>query len=151
MLVANDLNLDLIKCLLHTTNLVLSHSFSIEVIKPLLDKTKLITKQFKKSNVLTNKLKDIIKYLYNMSNNVTSTSSIAINASNNTSTESATTNLGQIMNNISANINPKTSGEGLKMLNKPDEIIARLQEGSKQFERQVGRQMTYSEMREMFG
>jgi division protein CdvB (Snf7/Vps24/ESCRT-III family) len=86
-----------------------------------------------------------------MSNNVTSTSSIAINASNNTSTESATTNLGQIMNNISANINPKTSGEGLKMLNKPDEIIARLQEGSKQFERQVGRQMTYSKMRQMFG
>jgi predicted acylesterase/phospholipase RssA len=84
-----------------------------------------------------------------MSNNVTSTSSITINASNNTSTESATTNLGQIMNNISANINPKTSGEGLKMLNKPDEIIARLQEGSKQFERQVGRQMTYSEMRQI--
>ena len=86
-----------------------------------------------------------------MSNNVTSTSNITINASNNTSTESATTNLGQIMNNISANLNPKTSEEGLKMLNKPDEIIGRLQEGSKQFERQVGRQMTYSEMRQMFG
>ena len=87
--------------------------------------------------------------------NVTSASSNANNTSNNTynntSTESATSNLGQIMNNISANINPKTSGEGLKMLNKPDEIIGRLQEGSKQFERQVGRQMTYSEMRQMFG
>jgi hypothetical protein len=55
------------------------------------------------------------------------------------------------MNNISVNINPKTSEEGLKMLCKPDEIISRLKEGSKQFERQVGRQMTYSEMRQMFG
>jgi mevalonate pyrophosphate decarboxylase len=96
-------------------------------------------------------LKDIIQYLYNMSTNVTSTSSIAVNTTNNTSTEFATTNLEQIMNNISANLNPKTSEEGLQMLYKPDEIIARLQEGSKQFERQVGRQMTYSEMRQMFG
>ena len=86
-----------------------------------------------------------------MSINVTSNSSNANNTSNNTSTETVTPNLGQIMNNISVNINPKTSEEGLKMLCKPDEIISRLQEGSKQFERQVGRQMTYSEMRQMFG
>ena len=86
-----------------------------------------------------------------MSINVTSNSINANNTSNNTSTETITPNLGEIMNNISVNINPKTSEEGVKMLNKPDEILARLQEGSKQFERQVGRQMTYSEMRQMFG
>ena len=86
-----------------------------------------------------------------MSNNVTINSGIAINTSDITSTKSITNNLEQIMNNIGNNLNPKTSEEGLKMLCNPDEIISRLQEGSKQFERQVGRQMTYSEMRQMFG
>jgi len=86
-----------------------------------------------------------------MSNNVTINSGIAINTSDITSTKSITNNLEQIMNNIGNNLNPKTSEEGLKMLCKPDEIITRLQEGSKQFEKQVGRQMTYSEMRQMFG
>ncbi len=86
-----------------------------------------------------------------MSTNVTINSGIAINTSDITSTKSITPNLGQIMNNISVNINPKTSEEGLKMLCNPDEIISRLKEGSKQFEKQVGRQMTYSEMRQMFG
>ena len=86
-----------------------------------------------------------------MSTNVTINSGIAINTSDITSTKSITNNLEQIMNNIGNNLNPKTSEEGLKMLCKPDEIITRLQEGSKQFEKQVGRQMTYSEMRQMFG
>ena len=86
-----------------------------------------------------------------MSTNVTSNSINANNTSNNASTKTVTPNLDQIMNNISVNINPKTSEEGLKMLCKPDELLARLQEGSKQFERQVGRPMTYSEMRQMFG
>ena len=86
-----------------------------------------------------------------MSNNVTINSGIAINTCDITSTKSITNNLEQIMNNIGNNLNPKTSEEGLKMLCKPDEIITRLQEGSKQFEKQVGRQMTYSEMRQMFG
>jgi len=86
-----------------------------------------------------------------MSINVTSNSSNANNTSNNASTETITPNLGQIMNNISININPKTSEEGLKMLNNRNEKIAILLAGRKQFEKQVGRQMTYSEMRQMFG
>jgi hypothetical protein len=60
-------------------------------------------------------------------------------------------NLTQIMNNISNNVNPKTASEGLAMLSKPDDLIARLQSGSDQFQAQTGRPMTYSEMRAMFG
>lgn len=86
-----------------------------------------------------------------MSNNVTINSGIAINTSDITSTKSITNNLEQIMNNIGNNLNPKTSEEGLKMLNNRNEKIAILLAGRKQFEKQVGRQMTYSEMRQMFG
>ena len=60
-------------------------------------------------------------------------------------------NLTQIMDNISNNVNPKTSSEGLALLSKPDDLIARLQSGSDQFQAQTGRPMTYSEMRSMFG
>ena len=60
-------------------------------------------------------------------------------------------NLTQIMNNISNNVNPKTVNEGLKLVTKPDELIARLQSGADQFKEQTGRNMTYSEMRQMFG
>ena len=60
-------------------------------------------------------------------------------------------NLTQIMNNISNNVNPKTASEGLALLSKPDDLIARLQSGSDQFQAQTGRPMTYSEMRAMFG
>ena len=86
-----------------------------------------------------------------MSTNVTINSGIAINTTDITSTKSVTNNLEQIMNNISNNLNPKTSEEGAKMLCNPDEIISRLKTGSKQFEIQTGRPMTYSEMRQMFG
>ncbi len=85
-----------------------------------------------------------------MSINVTSNSSNANNTSNNTSTETVAPNLGQIMNNISVNINPKTSEERVKMLNNRNEKIAILLAGRKQFEREVGRPMTYSEMQKMF-
>ena len=77
-----------------------------------------------------------------MSNNVTTTATI--NTTN-------TSNLTQIMNNISNNVNPKTVNEGLKLVSRPDELIARLQSGADQFKEQTGRQMTYSEMRQMFG
>ena len=60
-------------------------------------------------------------------------------------------NLTQIMNNISNNVNPKTASDGLALLSKPDDLIARLQSGSDQFQAQTGRPMTYSEMRAMFG
>jgi hypothetical protein len=74
----------------------------------------------------------------------------------NTATTTATTttttsDLTQIMNNISNNVNPKTTQEGLKLVTRPDELIARLQSGADQFKEQTGRQMTYSEMRQMFG
>ena len=68
-----------------------------------------------------------------------------------TATTTATSDLTQIMNNISNNVNPKTVNEGLKLVTKPDELIARLQSGADQFKEQTGRQMTYSEMRQMFG
>ena len=74
----------------------------------------------------------------------------------NTTTATATTttttsDLTQIMNNISNNVNPKTTQEGLKLVTRPDELIARLQSGADQFKEQTGRNMTYSEMRQMFG
>ena len=68
-----------------------------------------------------------------------------------TTTTTTTSDLTQIMNNISNNVNPKTVNEGLKLVTKPDELIARLQSGADQFKEQTGRQMTYSEMRQMFG
>ena len=68
-----------------------------------------------------------------------------------TATTTATSDLTQIMNNISNNVNPKTVNEGLKLVTKPDELIARLQSGADQFKEQTGRKMTYSEMRQMFG
>jgi hypothetical protein len=73
-------------------------------------------------------------------------------STNNTATTTTTTsNLTQIMNNISNNVNPKTTQEGLKLVSRPDELIARLQSGADQFKEQTGRNMTYSEMRQMFG
>ena len=68
-----------------------------------------------------------------------------------TTSSTTTSDLTQIMNNISNNVNPKTVNEGLKLVTKPDELIARLQSGADQFKEQTGRNMTYSEMRQMFG
>ena len=74
------------------------------------------------------------------------------NTTTTTTTSSTTTSdLTQIMNNISNTVNPKTVNEGLKLVTKPDELIARLQSGADQFKEQTGRNMTYSEMRQMFG
>jgi hypothetical protein len=55
------------------------------------------------------------------------------------------------MKKIETDINPKTMQEGLGLLNKPDELIDRLQAGADAFKEQTGRNMTYSEMRQMFG
>jgi hypothetical protein len=74
-------------------------------------------------------------------------------STNNTATATTvkTSNLTQVMNNISNNVNPKTTQEGLGLVTRPDELIARLQSGADQFKEQTGRNMTYSEMRQMFG
>ena len=72
-------------------------------------------------------------------------------ATTSSTTTTTTSDLTQIMNNISNNVNPKTVKEGLGLVNRPDELIARLQSGADQFKEQTGRNMTYSEMRQMFG
>ena len=83
-----------------------------------------------------------------MSSN-TNTTTTATNTT--TAATNTNCNLTQIMDNISSNVNPKTAAEGLGLLNKPDELFARLQSGADQFQEQTGRPMTYSEMRYMFG
>jgi hypothetical protein len=60
-------------------------------------------------------------------------------------------NLQVIMKKIETDINPKTMEEGIGLLNKPDELIGRLQAGADAFKEQTGRNMTYLEMRQMFG
>ena len=59
--------------------------------------------------------------------------------------------LTRIIKNIESNVNPKTVTEGLKLLDKPDELVRRMQSGANQFTEQTGRLMTYSEMRQMYG
>ena len=60
-------------------------------------------------------------------------------------------NLQAIMKKIETDVNPKTMQEGLGLLNKPDELVRRLQAGGDAFKEQTGRNMTYLEMRQMFG
>jgi len=81
----------------------------------------------------------------------TTTTSATATSATATATTATTSNLTQIMNNISNNVNPKTTQEGLGLVTRPDELIARLQSGADQFKEQTGRNMTYSEMRQMFG
>lgn len=71
------------------------------------------------------------------------------NTNNNTKNTEA--NLQTIMKKIETDVNPKTLKEGLGLLTKPDELIGRLQAGADMFKEQTGRNMTYSEMRQMFG
>lgn len=68
-----------------------------------------------------------------------------------TNTTTNDNNLQAIMKKIEADINPKTMKEGTALLNKPDELVGRLQAGADAFKEQTGRNMTYSEMRQMFG
>jgi len=60
-------------------------------------------------------------------------------------------NLQAIMTKIETDINPKTMKEGLTLLNNPDALVGRLQAGADMFKDQTGRNMTYLEMRQMFG
>jgi uncharacterized pyridoxal phosphate-containing UPF0001 family protein len=65
--------------------------------------------------------------------------------------------LDDIMKDIEQKVNPKTLNEGVKTLltavktNDSSSIIQPMQQGAKDFEERVGRPMTYSEMREMWG
>ena len=60
-------------------------------------------------------------------------------------------NLQAIMKKIETDVNPKTMQEGIALLNNQDALVGRLQAGADMFKEQTGRNMTYSEMRQMFG
>jgi hypothetical protein len=59
--------------------------------------------------------------------------------------------LQSIMKKIEKDINPKTIQEGLALASNQDALINKLQEGADMFKQQTGRNMTYLEMRYMFG
>ena len=56
-----------------------------------------------------------------------------------------------VMKDLEYKYNPKTISEGLAMLNNGDKLMNTLQNGAAEFESRVGRPMTYSEMRSMWG
>lgn len=70
---------------------------------------------------------------------------------NNSNKKPTDHNLQAIMTKIETDINPKTMKEGLTLLNNPDALVGRLQAGADMFKEQTGRNMTYLEMRQMFG
>jgi len=63
----------------------------------------------------------------------------------------------KIMNEISSKYNPKSVQEGANILNSAlmtgdsSSIMAPIINGANEFEQRMGRPMTYSEMRSMFG
>lgn len=59
--------------------------------------------------------------------------------------------LEKVMTDIERSANFNSVEEGLQALNNPDTIFTRLQTAFDTFKELVGRQMTYSEMREMMG
>ena len=60
-------------------------------------------------------------------------------------------NLDEIKRNIESTVNFSSINEGLNALNNPDQLMNRIQGAFDSFKSQVGRNMTYSEMREMMG
>ena len=79
----------------------------------------------------------------------TPTNSIILN--NNTET------IENVMRDLEQKVNPKNIEEGIVLLvnainnNDHSILLAPMQSGAKEFEERVGRPMTYSEMREMWG
>jgi peptide subunit release factor RF-3 len=73
------------------------------------------------------------------------------NTNNNNNIKPTEPNLQAIMKKIETDVNPKTMQEGIALLNNPDALVGRLQAGADMFKEQTGRNMTYSEMRQMFG
>jgi hypothetical protein len=63
--------------------------------------------------------------------------------------------LASVMKDLEEKVNPKSVEESIKMLatacKDPSIILNPLQAGAKEFEERVGRPMTYSEMRAMWG
>ena len=73
-----------------------------------------------------------------------------------------TTNLNKndietVMKDLEKKVNPKSLQEGISQLNNavkmndPSILLGAMKEGAKEFEDKVGRRMTYSEMRSMWG
>ena len=68
-----------------------------------------------------------------------------------------TESIEDVMKDLEQKVNPKSSQEGLVQLNKAIKtndasiLLEPIQAGAKEFEQRVGRPMTYSEMRSMWG
>jgi hypothetical protein len=66
-------------------------------------------------------------------------------------------NITHVMNDLEQKINPKTVNDGISKVveslktNNSSCLLTPMQEGAKEFEQRVGRPMTYSEMRSMWG
>jgi hypothetical protein len=65
--------------------------------------------------------------------------------------ETGAVNLDEIKCNIESTVNFSSVNEGLDALRTPDLLKNRIQGAFDSFKKQVGRNMTYSEMREMMG
>jgi hypothetical protein len=61
------------------------------------------------------------------------------------------TELQQVKNDIEASVNFSSLGDSIDAINNPDILLNRMQTAFDQFKNKVGRNMTYSEMREMMG
>ena len=76
---------------------------------------------------------------------------------NNTSTNVNKNNLETVIKDLEQKVNPKSLQEGISRLNdsvKTNDLSILLEPmlaGSKEFESKIGRRMTYSEMRSMWG
>ena len=71
-------------------------------------------------------------------------------ATTNTKTSISESQLKKIKEEISNEANPKNMTEAAILLNTP-KLLSKLVNASEDFKKQVGREMTYSEMREMMG
>lgn len=60
-------------------------------------------------------------------------------------------NLNEIKRNIESTVNFSSINEGLNALNNPEQLMNRIQGAFDSFKSQTGRNMTYSEMRQMMG
>jgi len=72
-------------------------------------------------------------------------------ATTNTKTSISESQLKKIKEEISNEANPKNMTESAILLNSPKLLQQTLNNAADNFKKQVGREMTYSEMREMMG
>ena len=59
--------------------------------------------------------------------------------------------LNVLKSEIEKAVNPKTIEESIYLLSNQDILISRMQQGANMFKEKTGRNMTYSELREMYG